>query len=125
MTLRISATPHQDHIVLEIADANGESGASIGLSRDDALALIGSIANAVNALPHDSSIPIHQQRAFLRAKHPSFQVGLASDGGTILAIQPSPFPPIEFEFDADSLSKLIADLRKAANVPSHPQGKPS
>ena len=119
MTLRISATPHQDHVVLEIADASGQSGASIGLSRDDALSLIGSIAHAVNALPHDSSISVHQQRAFLRAKHPSFQVGLTSDGSTILAIQPSPFPPIEFEFDADSLSKLIADLGKAAIVPSH------
>ncbi len=39
VTLRISATPHQDHVVLEIADANGRSGGSIGLSRDDALAL--------------------------------------------------------------------------------------
>jgi hypothetical protein len=77
VTLRISATPHQDHVVLEIADANGRSGASIGLSRDDALALIGSIVQAVNALPHDSSIPVHQQRAFLRAKHPSFQEPVA------------------------------------------------
>jgi hypothetical protein len=125
VTLRISATPHQDHVVLEIADANDQAGASVGLSRHDALALIGAIAQAVNALPHDSSIPIHQQQAFLRAKHPSFQVGLASDGDTILAIQPSPFPPIEFEFDTDGLSKLIADLRRAANVPSHPQTKPS
>jgi hypothetical protein len=38
-------------------------------------------------------------------------------GGVVLAIRPDPLPPLEFEFNAESLTKLIADLRKAAAIP--------
>ena len=36
----------------------------------------------------------------------------------MLTIRPDPFPPLGFEFDAQSVAKRINDLRIAANVPA-------
>jgi hypothetical protein len=124
MTPQLSATANGDHVALEISDASGKS-ASLQLDRRQAFLVIESIVQAIQALPTDPTIPIHLQRAVLKSKHPSFQVGIAADGDVILAIKPDPFPSLEFEFEAQGLSKLIADLRAAANVPSHQSGKPN
>jgi hypothetical protein len=121
--MQVSVTPREGRIVVEISDAKGAS--SFELDRHHAFALMVSIAQAVNALPHNPTEPLSSQKAVLKAKHPSFQVGIAQDGDVVLAIQPVPFPSIEFEFDAEMLGKLIADLRKAANLPRQEAGKPN
>ena len=121
MTIQVSTT-QSGHVALEILDASGVP-VSLELNRYEALAVIGSIAQAINALPTDPTIPLHLQRAALKAKHPSFQVGIAPDGDVVPAIKPDPFPSMEFEFEPQGLSKLIADLRKAANVPGHPSNR--
>ena len=109
MTPQLSATANGDHVALEISDASGKS-ASLQLDRRQAFLVIESIVQAIQALPADPTIPIHLQRAVLKSKHPSFQVGIAADGDVILAIKPDPFPPLEFEFETQGLDKLIADL---------------
>ena len=124
MTLRLTATPQNDHILLEIEGANGAT-VSVELSRHQAAALILSLGQAVKALPYDPTEPLHLQGAVLQAIDPSFQVGLAPSGNVLLALKPGPFPSLEFEFEAQHLSKLISDLRAAANVPALPHGKPS
>jgi hypothetical protein len=121
MTSQASVTPRGSHVALEISGANGAS-ASLELDRHQAFALIVSIAQVISALPTDPITPLHLQRPVLRSKHPSFQVGIAADGDVVLAIKPDPFPSMEFEFEAQGLSKLIADLRAAAIVPAHPSG---
>jgi hypothetical protein len=121
MTTQPSVHLRGENVVLELPGANGAP-VSLELNRHQALAMIGAILQAINALPTDQTTPLHLQKAFLKAKHPSFQVGIAPDGDVVLAIMPAPFPSIEFLFDAQGLDKLIADLRKAANVPSQPHG---
>ena len=124
VTLLLKATPQNDHVLLEIEGANGAT-VAVELSRHQTAALILTLGQAVQALPPDPTEPLHLQGAVLHAIDPSFQVGLAPSGNVLLAIKPGPFPSLEFEFEAHLLSKLISDLRSAANVPVHPQGKPS
>jgi hypothetical protein len=116
--MKVSTKP-PDRISLELSDAKGAP-LSFGLDRHRALALMGSIVQAVNALPADPAAPLHLQRAFLKSQNPSFQVGVAGDGKVVLAIMPAPFPSLEFMFDAQTVTKLITDLRKAATVPTPP-----
>jgi hypothetical protein len=118
--MKVSTNP-PDRILLEMSDANGRT-VSLDLDRHQAFALMGSIAQGVNSLPGDPAAPLHLQQAVLKSLNPSFQVGIAGDGNVVLAIMPAPFPAIEFMFDPQALTKLIADLRKAASVPSHPGG---
>jgi hypothetical protein len=125
MTTQPSVRLRGQNVALELSDASGAT-VSTEMDRHQALAMMMAIAQAVNALPTDQTTALHLQKAFLRAKHPSFQVGIAPDGDVVLAIMPAPFPSIEFLFDAEGLDKLIADLRRAANVPSQQRGsKPS
>jgi hypothetical protein len=105
-----------DRISLEMSDING-SMVSFQLDAHEALGLMAAVTQAVNALPSAPTAPLHQQRAFLKSQNPSFQVGV-KPGAVVLAIKPTSFPSLEFEFDAEMLSKLISDLRTAANVPS-------
>jgi hypothetical protein len=121
VTIQVSTNP-PNRIVLELLDANGAP-VSLDLDRQQAFAVMGLIAQGVNALPADPAAPLHLQRAALKSTNPSFQVGIADGGNIVLAIMPTPFPSLEFEFDAPTVSKLIADLRKATNVPSHPTGR--
>ena len=77
-----------------------------------------SVAQALNALPlSDRDIPLVGQKAFFRSTNPSFQVGPASTGNVILALKPEPLPMMEFEFDAETVAKLIAALNKASTLP--------
>jgi hypothetical protein len=124
VSLEIVTRQDGDHVAVDITHASGQC-VSVGLSRHQALDLILQLFQTLHALPSDPLQPLNQQVAFLRSRHPSFQVGMGNDGDVRLALKQEPLPPMEFDFDAESLSKLIADLRKAANVPSHPQGKPS
>jgi hypothetical protein len=41
----------------------------------------------------------------------------------VLSMMLGLFPPLEFHFDTQALTKLIAALRKAATVPSHSKGR--
>jgi hypothetical protein len=119
--MKVSTNP-PDRVLLELSDANGEP-VSVEMDRHQAFALMGMIAQGVNALPADPAAPLHRQQAVLKSTNPSFQVGIAGGGEIVLAIMPAPFPPMEFRFDAEALTKLIEDLRKAANVPSTPAGR--
>ena len=121
LTMKVSANP-PDRISLELSDAKG-SKVSLGLDRHQAFALMGMIAHGVNSLPVDPVAPLHRQRAALRSTNPSLQVGVGDGGNVVLSIVPAPFPPLEFHFDAQALTKLIADLRKAATVPSQSKGR--
>ena len=123
MTLQVSATLHNDLVLMQIQGANGTI--SVELTGHQAARLILSLGQAVLALPHDPTKPLHLEEPILRAKDPSFQVGIASSGNALLAIKPGSFPSLEFEFEVQPLSTLIEALRKAANVPSYPHGKPS
>lgn len=120
MTSQVSVTPRVGHVALEISDANGAS-ASAELDRHQAFALIASIAQAINALPIDPTIPLHLQQAVLKSKHPSFQVGIAANGDVVLAIKPDPFPSLEFEFEAQGLSKLIASTAIPTTIRRQPR----
>ena len=118
MTTRVTATTQNNLVLLEIEGAN-ERTVSVELSAHQAAALILSLGQAVKSLPSDPIVPLHLQAAVLKATDPSFQVGLAPSGNVLLAIKPEPFPVLEFEFEAQSLSKLISDLRAAATIPTH------
>ena len=121
LNMKVSTSP-PDRVLLELSDANGAA-AFVRLDRREAFALMAAIAQGVNVLPADSAAPLRLQRPVLRSSNPSFQVGIADEGNVVLAIMPAPFPSFEFQFDAQALTKLIADLRKAANVPSQPTGR--
>ena len=118
MTTRVTATTQNNLVLLEIEGANGTT-VSVEMSGHQAAALILSLGQAVKSLPSDPIVPLHLQAAVLKATDPSFQVGLAPSGNVLLAIKPEPFPVLEFEFEAQSLSKLISDLRAAATIPTH------
>jgi hypothetical protein len=121
VNMKVSTSP-PDRVLLELSDANGAA-ASVRLDRHEAFAMMAAIAQGVNGLPADPAAPLHLQHPVLKSKNPSFQVGIANDGDVVLAIMPAPFPSLEFEFDPQALTKLIADLRKAANVPTEPTGR--
>jgi hypothetical protein len=116
VTLRISATAQNGVVLIQIEDTNRPK-VVVELDRHQAFAVAISICQAINALPSDLAVPLPLQKAVLRTKNPSFQVGIAPSGNALLALKPGPFPPLEFEFEAEDLTKLIADLRTAANVP--------
>ena len=122
MTLRVTAKPLNDLVLMEI---EGATKVSVELTGHQAARLILSLGQAVLALPHDPTKPLNLQGPILQAKDASFQVGISPSGNALLAIKPEPFPSMEFEFEAEALTKLISDLRSAANVPSHQQTKPS
>ena len=93
--------------------------ASLELDRDGAFAALLSVAQALNALPlSDRDIPLVGQKAFFRSTKPSFQVGLASRGNVILGVKPEPLPMIEFEFDAETVAKLLRPLTRLARCPA-------
>jgi hypothetical protein len=121
LNMKVSTSP-PDRVLLELSDANGAT-ASVGLDRREAFALMAAIAQGVNVLPADPAAPLRLQRPIFKSSNPSFQVGIADEGNVVLAIMPAPFPSLEFQFDAQALTKLIADLRKAANVPSQPTAR--
>lgn len=112
-----SVKPIGDYIELTIRDDNGQS-ASVQIDHHGSFAVILSIVQALRALPFDREAQIHGQQPVLTSKDPSFQVGVTPNGGIMLAIRPDPFPPLEFEFDAQVVAKLINDLRIAANIPA-------
>ena len=117
---RFAARCIGDRCVLELRDSKAKGGpvASLELDRDGAFAALLSVAQALNALPlSDRDIPLVGQKAFFRSTDPSFQVGLTSTGKVILALKPEPLPMIEFEFDAETVAKLIAALIKASTLP--------
>ncbi len=120
LPIQVSTKP-PDRISLELSDSKGSS-VCLELNKDQAFAVMESIAQGINALPRDPKVPLHLQRAVLNSRGPAFQVGIGGDGHVVLAIKPEPLPPMLFEFDAEALSKLISDLRKAANVPNHQAG---
>jgi hypothetical protein len=113
----ISMKPAGDHIEVTIRDDNGQS-ASAQIDRHQSFAMILSIVQVLGKLPLDREAPLHGQQPVLTLKNPSFQIGVTPNGGIMLAIRPDPFPPLEFEFDAQLVAKLIDDLRIAANVPA-------
>ncbi len=113
----ILVTPAGNHIALTIRDDNDQS-LSAQADRHESFAVILSIVQALRALPFDREASIHGQQPVLTSKNPPFQVGVTPNGGIMLAIRPDPFPPLEFEFDAQSCAKLINDLRIAANIPA-------
>jgi hypothetical protein len=94
---------------------------SLELSRHQAVDLALSLCRAVEELPYDPEVPLHS----MSATDPSFQVGITPSGNVFLAIKPGSFPWFEFEFTAEILTMLVSGLRKAANVPNQPRGKPS
>jgi hypothetical protein len=117
MKARLSARCSGEKVALELLDASGEVIPLLELDRYEAFEALSSLAQAMSALPSDRTAPIHIQRPVLKSREPSFQVGVMPRGGVVLAIRPDPLPPLEFEFNAESLTKLIADLRKAAAIP--------
>jgi hypothetical protein len=106
-------TPAGNHIALTIRDDNDQS-VSVQADRYQSFAAILSIVQALESLPLDRKAPIHGQQPVLTSKNPSFQVGVTPNGGIMLTIRPDLFPPLAFEFDAQSVAKLINDLRIAA-----------
>jgi hypothetical protein len=120
-SMQISLSAKNDRLVLELSDAK-QGTFSIRMDRYEAFALIVSIAEVVNKLPTDPTVPLHKQQPALKAKYPSFQVGILDDD-VVLAIQPSPLPLLEFQFEREGLTKLIRDLQKASAIPNHPSSK--
>lgn len=113
----ISMKPTDDHIEVTIRDDNGQS-ASAQIDRHQSFAVILSIVQVLGKLPLDREASLHGQQPVLTLKNPFFQVGVTPNGGIMLAIRPDPFPPLEFEFDAQLVAKLINDLRTAATIPA-------
>ena len=113
----ILVTPAGNHIALTIRDDNDQS-FSAQADRHQSFALILSIVQALESLPLDRKAPIEGQQPALTSNDPSFQVGVTPSGGIVLTIRPDPFPPLAFKFDAQSVAKLINDLRTAANIPA-------
>jgi hypothetical protein len=114
----ISVKPAGDYIEVAIRDDNDRY-VSVQADRHQSFAMIVSIVQALGSLPLDRKASILGQQPVLTSNDPSFQVGVTPSGGIILTIRPDPFPPLAFEFDAQSVAKLINDLRIAANIPAH------
>src|ERR1700730_7149207 len=114
----ISVKPAGGYIEVTIRDDNDHS-VSVQADRHQSFAMIVSIVQALGSLPLDREAPILEQQPVLTSNDPSFQVGVTPSGGIILTIRPDPFPPLAFEFDAQSVAKLINDLRIAANIQAH------
>lgn len=113
----ISLKPAGDYIEVTIRDDN-ERSVSVQADRHQSFAMIVSIVQALESLPLDRKAAIYGQQPVLTSNDPSFQVGVTPNGGIMLTIRPDPFPPLAFEFNAQSVAKLINDLRIAANIPA-------
>lgn len=114
---QLSAKVDGEKIKLTIKAENGQE-ASFALGRYDALTLLVAIGKMANGLASDRSWPLDNQKAVLKLKDPSFQVGINHEGAVILAIRPHSFPDFEFELDAAAVSKLIEGLEKVSTIPS-------
>jgi hypothetical protein len=112
MALELTARPVGDKIEIAIKD-DSHGTITLHLDRYMAFAYLESVASALSKLPSDPTAPLHLQQPVLRAKHPSFQVGLRGNGDITLSIRPDPLPPFEFDFDVSKASQLIEGLRAA------------
>jgi len=116
--IKASATP--THIVLDTGDGS-LSQTPLALSGSEALFLLASLQQALEALPKPD-LPL-ELRTVSFVGSPDFAVGVLPTGETAVRFALGGLPTMEFSFSSEGVSKLRADLKRASLVARVPGRK--